>query len=243
MEKIMPERCNNDSSVPYKPRHYIPENYDNCRLCELCHTRCRVVQYRCRDQGGDTTAAAVLSNTDVLWIGEAPGPMENIEGLPFVGPAGRILDDLLDDLDPYFSAGSSCPGMPSFADRMLVHAITNVVCCIPYEDARTREFRPPRESEVNACSPRLASFIDACDPSVIVLLGKVARAHVIRLAEEKRIRLRCPLLAVTHPSYMQRGQNHVGVQAYFEALAVVKTFLRSLERATYLWPPGRIALD
>ena len=198
---------------------YDTGKYKDCCRCDLCKTRRHVVQYTLWNSDS-------LKDTDVLWIGEAPGPMENILGIPFCGDAGRIMSLLLDDVHRYHKKH---------------HAITNVVCCIPYNNIHNRDFRAPREEEINACAPRLNDFIDNCDPNLIVLLGKVARGHVLRLIEEHQINVRCPMVAVTHPSYMNRGMTHQGSQAFNEAVAVVRTVLDRM--MNYPYNVAEVVLD
>jgi DNA polymerase len=114
--------------------------YD-CRRCNLCHGRTNIVIDR-----GSATAPVML-------IGERAGDNEDLQGKPFVGRAGELLDKMLRaiDLDP---AGDVF--------------ITNVTKCRPETD------RAPLKDEVDACMPFLEKQVALVRPRVIVLLGAVA---------------------------------------------------------------------
>lgn len=114
-----------------------------CSLCRLKSTRTQVVP-----GAGPRDARLVL-------IGEAPGRDEDLAGAPFVGRAGKILDDAL---------------ARSGVDRKRVY-ITNLVKCRPPGNRR------PRSDEVGTCSAHLDSELRAVRPVVICLLGQtVARS-------------------------------------------------------------------
>ena len=96
-------------------------------------------------------------NARVMLIGEGPGEQEDIQGLPFVGPAGKLLDDMLRMID---------------LDRTKVY-IANVVKCRPPRN------RDPKPEEIYACSHWLEGQIAAVDPKIIVCLGRIAASHII----------------------------------------------------------------
>ena len=118
------------------------EEIADCPNCALARTRTQTVP-------GTGPAPA-----DVMCIGEAPGAREDEIGQPFVGPAGRLLDELL------ASAGLS---------RESVH-IANVVKCRPPGN------RDPAPEEVAACRGYLERQIAIVDPKVIVTLGRFSMA-------------------------------------------------------------------
>jgi DNA polymerase len=97
----------------------------------------------------------------VLFIGEAPGESEDVEGAPFVGPAGQLLDSIIADSIP----------------STIRCAFTNVVACIPKEDGRKSHEGPTREC-AKACEGRLREFVHIAQPLVIVQVGEVARKFV-----------------------------------------------------------------
>jgi uracil-DNA glycosylase len=116
-----------------------------CPLCKLARTRKNAVP-------GEGQLSA-----KVMFIGEAPGRSEDEKGRPFVGAAGRILDDLL------HKAG---------IERSQVF-ITNVVKCRPPSN------RVPEDDEVSACRPYLERQIDLIRPKVICILGRTAYSSLL----------------------------------------------------------------
>jgi uracil-DNA glycosylase family 4 len=97
----------------------------------------------------------------LLLIGEAPGRSEDIEGKPFVGAAGRLLDELI--------SGIGLSRKDVF--------ITNVVKCRPPEN------RDPFPKEVETCTPYLSRQIGIIGPRFIVTLGKHSTAYVLQKAK------------------------------------------------------------
>jgi uracil-DNA glycosylase family 4 len=116
-----------------------------CPLCKLARTRKNAVP-------GEGQLAA-----KIMFIGEAPGRSEDEKGRPFVGAAGRILDDLLQ------KAG---------IERSQVF-ITNVVKCRPPNN------RVPEEDEAAACRPYLDRQIALVKPKVICILGRTAYSSLL----------------------------------------------------------------
>jgi len=93
-----------------------------------------------------------------MFVGEAPGYWEDQKGLPFVGRAGRILDELLESIG---------------LDREDVY-ITNIVKCRPPNN------RDPTEEEIRTCSPYLDLQIDIIRPRVIIPLGRHSMAYILK---------------------------------------------------------------
>lgn len=149
--------------------------WSNCRACSLCEGRDKVVVAR-----GKIPA-------DILFIGEAPGESENVIGIPFVGPAGKLLDRIILE-----ATGDS-----------LRCAFTNLVCCIPRDEDGGKTAEPERESII-ACEPRLREFIGIVNPRLVVCVGKLAAVNVRRaraglgLGDTK-------LVDITHPAAILRG--------------------------------------
>ena len=114
-----------------------------CTNCKLHHSRKNAVP-------GDGPA-----NSDIMFIGEGPGFHENEQGLPFVGAAGRFLEELLEGI-----------GM----SRKTVF-ITNIVKCRPPGN------RDPETDEIEACSEYLERQIKTINPKVIVTLGRFSMAR------------------------------------------------------------------
>ena len=113
-----------------------------CPKCELSKTRTKAVP----GEGSE--------NAKVMFIGEGPGYYEDKQGRPFVGPAGHLLDELLNSID---------------LQRSQVF-ITNVVKCRPPNN------RDPRPEEIEACAPYLDKQIELIAPRVIVTLGRHSMA-------------------------------------------------------------------
>ena len=119
---------------------------ESCVACALAETRTKVVF----GVGAD--------DADLMFIGEAPGRNEDLQGEPFVGAAGRLLDSLLDE------AGIG-------RDRVY---IANVVKCRPPGN------RDPRPDEIDSCKGFLASQLELVDPRVVVTLGNFATKLLLK---------------------------------------------------------------
>jgi len=100
-----------------------------------------------------------------MFVGEAPGKNEDIEGRPFVGRAGELLEELLESVD---------------LDRDDVF-ITNIVKCRPLDN------RDPRKDEIETCNPYLEKQIEFLEPKVIVTLGNHATETLIEKTGMKKI--------------------------------------------------------
>jgi uracil-DNA glycosylase family protein len=95
----------------------------------------------------------------VVMVGEQPGNQEDLEGRPFVGPAGRVLDRALNDAQ---------------IDRKLVY-VTNAVKHFKFEErGKRRIHKKPNVAEINACHPWLEAELNAVKPRVVVALGATA---------------------------------------------------------------------
>ena len=119
----------------------------DCRACDL---------YK---RGTQTVFGAGTRNAEVLFIGEQPGNDEDLEGEPFVGPAGKLLDKALEE------AG---------IDRQKAY-VTNVVKHFKWEPrGKRRIHKKPNAKEIAACRPWLEAEIEIVKPKVIVCLGATA---------------------------------------------------------------------
>ena len=152
---------------------------DACTACKLCKTRNRSVP-----GVGDTHA-------QWLFVGEAPGGEEDAKGEPFVGQAGRLLDNMLAALG--IARG----------DRVY---IANVLKCRPPGN------RTPEPQEVDACLPYLDRQIALIRPGLIVALGKSAATALLQVdATIASLRGRVhryrdvPLVVTYHPAYLLRN--------------------------------------
>lgn len=159
-----------------------PELKEKVRDCELCNLRAGCTQ---------TVFGTGDEQADWLFIGEAPGFDEDATGEPFVGHAGRLLDNML--LAIKLKRGANV-------------YIANVIKCRPLDD------RHPHVGEIAACLPYLKRQIDLVKPKVIVALGKTAASALLEtdatiaslrgtVHEYKAI----PLIVTFHPAYLLRS--------------------------------------
>ena len=118
----------------------------HCRACTLADTRTNVV------------FGVGAENAEVLFIGEAPGASEDAQGEPFVGRAGKLLDDML-----------AMIGL----DRSRIY-ITNSVKCRPPQN------RDPLNTEKDACRGYLSRQLALMKPKIIVCLGRIAAKAIIK---------------------------------------------------------------
>jgi DNA polymerase len=131
----------------------------------------------------------------LMVIGEAPGRQEDLHGRPFVGPAGQLLDEALQQ------AG---------LDRQSIY-ISNVVKHRPwFQEGRRQKNRPPKASEIKACRPWLDAELRLVQPRLIVCLGAHAARAILggtfRLTQQRGEWLDASngvsALATVHPSYV-----------------------------------------
>lgn len=119
----------------------------SCTRCGLCENRHNVVF-----GVGDPSA-------DIMFVGEGPGEQEDLQGEPFVGRAGQLLDDMLSIID---------------LDRKKNCYIANIVKCRPPQN------RDPLEVEQDACIGYLHDQIALVQPKILVCLGRIAAMRLIR---------------------------------------------------------------
>jgi len=152
----------------------VIDEWEKCERCPLhIHATNHVVYEECEE-------ARDKKSIDVLFIGEAPGVSEDLTGRPFIGPAGKVLRSMINDLGFGFTYG-----------------ITNTVACMPRAEWPSTKFRAPSILEIDRCRKRVEELIDLRDPLVIVLLGKVAR--------ESYFDVGVPTISIYHPSYILRN--------------------------------------
>ena len=123
----------------------LQKSCENCTHCGLCETRTNVV------------FGVGLRTADVMFIGEGPGGQEDLRGEPFVGPAGKLLDDMMAIID---------------LDRTNSY-IGNIVKCRPPRN------RDPLETEQDACIDYLRNQVALIQPKIIVCLGRIAAKRLI----------------------------------------------------------------
>jgi len=148
-----------------------------CQACPLCRTRTSVV----------FGVGPVPS--DVVFVGEGPGQQEDLMGEPFVGAAGKLLDDMLGIID---------------VSRQNAY-ICNIVKCRPPNN------RDPLDEEQNACFSYLEQQLTILKPRIIVCLGRIAAMKLIRpdfrITKEHGAwfeKGNYLMTAVYHPAYLLR---------------------------------------
>jgi uracil-DNA glycosylase family protein len=182
-----------ETAAPWVPEHADIEDLKraatDCRGCELWKPATQVVF-----SAGNPRAPLAL-------VGECPGDVEDRKGIPFVGPAGRLLQDALEE------AGVAKEDV----------YVTNAVKHFRFaERGKRRIHQTPQVTHIKACLPWLAAEMTLVDPALIVCLGATAarallgssfrvtkqRGQVLELATPVGIR---PVLATVHPSAVLRA--------------------------------------
>ena len=131
---------------PHIPLDELRVQVDSCRRCPLCDGRTQ------------TVFGVGNPHARVMFIGEAPGKNEDLQGEPFVGAAGHYLNELL-----------GCAGL-----RREDVFIANVLKCRPPGN------RDPRPEEIQTCTPYLREQTRTIDPEVLVTLGKFSTQFVLK---------------------------------------------------------------
>ena len=157
-----------------------------CTHCKLCRTRT------------NTVFAAGNESAPLMVIGEGPGADEDAQGFPFVGRAGKLLDEMLRAIGR--SRTESAPERAVY--------IANVVKCRPPGN------RDPEPDEVSACRPYLDQQLRLVKPRLIVALGRVAAQRLLATdAPLSKLRgplyeygeAHTPVLITYHPAYLLRS--------------------------------------
>ena len=123
----------------------LEQECNRCHKCQLCEGRNHLV------------FGVGNQDADIMFIGEGPGEQEDLQGEPFVGAAGKLLDDMLSIID---------------LDRSKCY-IANIVKCRPPHN------RDPLEDEQDACLEYLRNQILLVYPKIIVCLGRIAAKKII----------------------------------------------------------------
>ena len=199
------------TAAPWVPEHAdiaeLRRAATECRGCELWKPATQVVF-----SAGNPKAPLAL-------VGEQPGDVEDRKGIPFVGPAGRLLQDALDEV-----------GVP----REDVY-VTNAVKHFRFTERGKRRIHvTPQVSHIKACLPWLEAELTLVDPALIVCLGATAarallgssfrvtkqRGQVLELATPVGIR---PVLATVHPSAVLRASGEDRDEAFAGLVADLRT--------------------
>ena len=154
----------------------------NCQKCGLCKTRTNVV------------FGTGVDDAEVMFIGEGPGENEDLQGEPFVGRGGQLLDKMLAAVD---------------LDRKKNIYIANIVKCRPPQN------RDPLPEEQDECIKWLREQFKILRPKIIVCLGRIAAAKIIKpdfkITKEHGIFFEkngVLMMAILHPAALLRNPNN-----------------------------------
>jgi uracil-DNA glycosylase family protein len=184
----------------------------DCQACDLWKT------------GTQTVFGEGSEKAEIVFVGEQPGDKEDLAGRPFVGPAGRVLDEGLE------AAG---------IDRSLAY-VTNAVKHFKWTArGKRRIHQKPNASEMTACRPWLEAELAVVQPKVLVALGATAAQSLLgrqfRVTKERGRPVDSDLaphvVATVHPSSILRqeteGDREAAMKEFVADLEVVAELLRS----------------
>lgn len=182
----------------------ISEDIGDCRRCRLCEGRSQIVF-------GSGNEKARL-----VFVGEGPGADEDAQGLPFVGRAGQLLTQMIENT-------AAKEGIPI---RRADVYICNVVKCRPPEN------RAPQPDEMEICGQFLARQLMVLRPRAICALGSTA-AKALLATKDGVTRMRgrwhkwrdIPVMVTYHPSYLLRAYNQEAKREAWEDLKTVLHFV------------------
>jgi DNA polymerase len=170
------------------------------------------------ESGTQTVFGEGGAHADVVFVGEQPGDREDNEGHPFVGPAGKLLDKALDEVE---------------IDRSQVY-VTNVVKHFKWKpQGKRRIHQKPNWREIAACRPWLDAEVAVLKPRVLVCLGATAAQALLgrdfRVSRQRGELVDSPLapntIATVHPSSILRAEDRE---------SEYREFVRDLEKIAEL---------
>jgi uracil-DNA glycosylase family 4 len=145
--------------------------WGTCEKCKLCQVR------------RNTVLGKGKIPADILFVGEAPGAGEDVLGKPFVGPAGHLLDRLIQ--------------MSGVDEHRMF--FTNLVACVPKQNGK--KIKEPPEYAIDKCESRLSQVISMVKPTAIVCVGKLSEREVLsRFGGETSILF----YSIIHPAALLR---------------------------------------
>jgi uracil-DNA glycosylase len=205
---MTPEQLGLDTAAPFVPdRPTLPKLRAAAAGCTACHL------YKL---GTQTVFGEGSADADVVFVGEQPGDQEDLAGRPFVGPAGRVLDE-----------GLAAAGI----DRSQVY-VTNAVKHFKWEPrGKRRIHQKPNWAEMTACRPWLEAELQVVQPDVLVCLGATAAQSLLgrqfRVTKMRGVPVESELapnvVATVHPSSILRAPDEAARQ---EAM---RDFIRDLK--------------
>ena len=198
-----------DALVPDRPTlGSLREAAAGCKACDLFRT------------GTQTVFGEGAVESEVMFVGEQPGDQEDLQGRPFVGPAGRVLDDAM------VEAG---------IDRTKAY-VTNAVKHFKWEPrGKRRIHQKPNWAELAACRPWLEAELAVVKPRVLVALGSTAAQSLFgrqfRVTKQRGVPIESELapnaIATVHPSSILRAPDE---EARREAYADFVSDLREVAK-------------
>ena len=200
------------SAAPWlPPRLTIPALIKASKGCRGCHLYENATQ---------TVFGEGPPEARVILVGEQPGDQEDVQGHPFVGPAGKLLDKALEEAE---------------VDRSLVY-VTNAVKHFKFEPrGKRRIHQKPTGVEIRACFPWLEAEMDVIEPEVVVCLGATAAQALLgrafRVTQDRGRFFPHPrakwVMATIHPSALLRmpepEKRHQEYRLFVEDLRRIRT--------------------
>jgi DNA polymerase len=190
----------------------LTEVREAARHCTACHLHKR---------GTQTVFGEGPSDAVIMLVGEQPGDYEDVAGKPFVGPAGKIMDQALEE------AG---------IDRKKVY-VTNAVKHFKWEPrGKRRIHQKPNSREIAACRPWLEAELQIVKPKLVVAMGAMAAQTIFgptfRVTRERgkvlSSKLALRVLATVHPSSLLRQPDEASRQREYEHfVADLRTALKA----------------
>jgi uracil-DNA glycosylase family protein len=210
---MTPEQLGLDTAAPFVPdRPTLPKLRAAAAGCTACHL------YKL---GTQTVFGEGSADADVVFVGEQPGDQEDLAGRPFVGPAGRVLDE-----------GLAAVGI----DRSQVY-MTNAVKHFKWEPrGKRRIHQKPNWAEMTACRPWLEAELEVVQPDVLVCLGATAAQSLLgrqfRVTKMRGVPVESELapnvVATVHPSSILRAPDEAARQQ------AMRDFIRDLKAVAEL---------
>ena len=209
----MPRAAATGSAADFLPADLtLPALRDASAGCRGCHLW---------EVGTQTVFGEGAVHAEVMFVGEQPGDQEDRAGQPFVGPAGRVLDDALE---------AAC------IDRSTTY-VTNAVKHFKWQArGKRRIHQKPNWAEMTACRPWLEAELEVVKPRVLVLLGATAAQSLLgrefRVTQARGQVIESDLAefvtATVHPSSILRGEpeeRDANFAAFVDDLRVVADLL------------------
>ena len=186
----------------------MTELHDQWKDCTRCKLACPSSKHVLWEEFHPRKSKRV----DLIIIGEGPGMVENVTGIPFTGPSGKLLRECLINAGIY----------PNYS-----MILTNLVACRPYAKAPTLPMnRAPEDDEVKACAGRVLGLMFLWNPRIVLTVGKVPELYTDYF--DKRLGYESVFRNVAHPAYVIRlPDQDKARQDYVQSLSLIR---KELER-------------